>query len=268
MFYSPNRKAGGKQHFINFVYRALLLIKCSTVESFSLVIASKYDVSLLNTWISNILNRKVKNLRISSNFNYEFPFSAFTCDTLFDSVLLEELVLEMCCCTIKVPSIHGCLQCLKLLKLSGVSFIYDSPTSFRKLVLPTLQTFETKNCCWLGAKGVAIEAPLLESVYIEQDGKSVSDEPRSCKISFFALQLKEFTYCGYGMSQYIFLKDPSSADNAAANILLNQCWKKDPETGLCAFILLKQFSQAKSINFDGSEVIIYLNLYSNTEICS
>ncbi|RDX90523.1 F-box/LRR-repeat protein, partial [Mucuna pruriens] len=59
VFYSPKRKTRGKMNFVNFVYRALLLSRPSRLRSFSLVMTNKYDVSLLNTWISNILIRRV-----------------------------------------------------------------------------------------------------------------------------------------------------------------------------------------------------------------
>jgi hypothetical protein len=51
VFYSPKskKKSGGKQHFINFVNRALLLNENYSVECFSLVITNKYDQTLVNT---------------------------------------------------------------------------------------------------------------------------------------------------------------------------------------------------------------------------
>ncbi|KAK2368289.1 F-box/FBD/LRR-repeat protein [Trifolium repens] len=111
VFFSPKRKKSSrKQHFINFVNRALHLTKSNSVGSFSLVIANKYDATLLNTWISCILKRK-------------------------------------------------------------------------------------------------LNAPLLESVLIEQqDLESVSREPRSCKIKFSVTYLKEFIYCGDGISQAFILQ--------------------------------------------------------------
>ncbi|KAJ1383996.1 Leucine-rich repeat domain superfamily [Sesbania bispinosa] len=201
-FYSPKRKTGGKQFFINFVNRALILTKASRMESFSLVIANKYDVSLVNTWIS------------------------------------EELVLKVCTrCAIKVPTICVHFGFLKLLKLSGIVFTIDSSSSCGRpwLSLPVLKKFEASNCIWLSAKAVTLEAPLLESVFIEQDSKSVSHEPRSCAIKFRVLHLKEFTYCGFGISQTITLSDPSSAHNASANIILYQRENRVLEEGPRAF---------------------------------
>ncbi|KAJ1383998.1 Leucine-rich repeat domain superfamily [Sesbania bispinosa] len=157
VFYSPKRKTGGKQFFMNFVNRALLLTKGSSMESFSLVMANK--------------------------------------------------------------------------------------------------KFETVNCIWSSAKDVTLEAPLLESVLIEEDSNSVSHGPRSCTIYFSALHLKEFTYRGFCISQPITLSDPSSAHNASAKIILYQCENRVPATGSRAFLLLTQFSQVKCIKFDGSEVL-------------
>ncbi|KAJ1378488.1 FBD domain [Sesbania bispinosa] len=255
-FYSPKRKTGGKLFFINFVYRALILTKASSMESFSLVIANKYDVSLVNTWISGILNRNVKKLSIYSS--YDLPFSGFTSNSLFNSKLLEELELEVRTrCAIKVPTIIVHFGFLKLLKLSGVIFTFDSFGSVGRpwLSLPVLKKFDASNCIWLSAKAVTLEAPLIESVIIEQDSKSVSHEPRSCAMKFRVLHLKEFTYCGFGISQPITLSDPSSAHNASAHIILYQCQNRVLEEGPRAFLLLTQFSQVKYLIFDGSEVL-------------
>ena len=259
VFYSPKKKAGGKQHFVNFVYRALLLTKSSSLDGFTLVIGNnyKYDVSLVNTWISSVLSRSVKKLCIQSQM--ELPFFSLTSLSLFDCKLLEELVLNMyICAAITVPSNIVCLVRLKLLKLCGIKFTLDSSCYSKDLSLnfPVLQKFEAKNCTWLGAKRVTFKVPLLESVFIEQEAESISSEPNVCPINISASHLTEFTYCGYGyISQHITLIDPPSAHNASANIILRQCEKdKVSQTGLRAFLLLKQFSQLKYLKFEGSEV--------------
>ncbi|KAJ1383997.1 Leucine-rich repeat domain superfamily [Sesbania bispinosa] len=260
--YSPKKmKTGGKRkhNFVNFVNRALLVTKTSSMESFSLVMANKYDASLVNTWISSILSRNVNNLLMHSQFG--FNFSAFTSHALYESsYLLEELVLkcfsDISYCDITVPPSCVYFGHLKILKLSGIAFHIDSCIFvWPRLSLPVLKKFETMNCIWISEKHVTLEAPLLESVFIEQDRSSVSHEPRSCAIKFKVLDLKEFTYCGYGISQYITLSDPSSAKNASATIILNQCENRVPETGPRAFLLLKQFSQVKYLKFDGTEVL-------------
>jgi hypothetical protein len=99
-----------------------------------------------------------------------------------------------------------------------------------------------------------LNALLLESVLIEQDLESVSCEPRSCKIKFSVTHLKEFTYCGDGISQAFILSDPSSACNAVANIILDKRGNSVQETGSCTCLLLKQFSQVRCIKFHGSVV--------------
>jgi hypothetical protein len=85
---------------------------------------------------------------------------------------------------------------------------------------------------------------------------SVNREARSCKIKFSASCMKEFTYCGYGMSQAIILSDPSAAHNASAKIILHNSSNSVQETQTCASLLLKQFSQVKCIEFRGLEVTI------------
>nr|KYP40502.1 F-box/LRR-repeat protein At4g14103 family [Cajanus cajan] len=72
VFYSPKRKNGGKMFFMNFVYRALLLTQSKILESVSLTVVNKYDVSLLNTWVSNILIRGVRSLHIDTSFEMHY----------------------------------------------------------------------------------------------------------------------------------------------------------------------------------------------------
>ncbi|KAK2422877.1 hypothetical protein QL285_033374 [Trifolium repens] len=143
--------------------------------------------------------------------NFELNFSAHTSQYLFNHAYnLEELVLKMCCCAIKVPpSLVGDFSFgnLKVIKLCGIIFTIDESRVIR---LPVLNKFETENCSWLSAHDVTIEAPLLESVLIEQDRMSVFR--RSCKIKFFASCIKEFTYRGSGgISQPIVLSNSSAA---------------------------------------------------------
>ncbi|XP_057438926.1 F-box/LRR-repeat protein At4g14103-like isoform X1 [Lotus japonicus] len=252
VFYSPKKKTCGEQCFIDFVNRALLLTKSSSLDSFSLVIGNEYDACLFITWMTSILKRNVKNLRISSHFDFRLPFPPLTSRLLFESKLLEELEIKICSCAIRVPPVHVHFGCLKLLKLSGIIFTIESYVKLMCLRLPVLKKFETKNCVWLNAKCVNLEAPLLESVHIEHDSKSALQELLSFGIKISALHLAEFTYCGYGLWQPIVLSDPSVAHNASANIIIDQ--PVIGPTGYRAIMLLKQFSQVKHLKFDGSQV--------------
>jgi hypothetical protein len=228
------------------------------MESFTFFITNKYDATLINAWISCILNRRQKKIHICTNS--ELSFSDHTSDCLFNHTYnLEELVLEMCRCAIKVPPTSAgyfSFGNLIVIKLCGIIFTIDESLVIR---FPVLKKFETKNCCWLSAHDVTIEAPLLESVLIEQDWKSVLHEPCSCKIKFSASCIKEFTYRGCsGISQPIVLSNSSAARNASVNIILDwDGWRGyGQEFESCAFILLKQFSEVKCIKFHGSEVKI------------
>jgi len=175
LFYK--RKSGGVQHFRNFVNRAVLLTKGSSVESFYLAMANKCDISLLNTWISCVLiPQKIKNLRIRSRF--ELAFSALASQSLFNSILLEEL--ELFCCDIEVPIKDVYFKNLKLVRLCRIGFTNCSSSGYLSLTLPVLETFVTRNCDWLGAKGVIVKAPLLENIHMVQDRNPEFHEPCSC----------------------------------------------------------------------------------------
>jgi hypothetical protein len=251
-------KSTANQHFINFVYKSLLIKK---VESFTLFITSKYDETLVNAWISCILNQRPKKIHICTNF--ELIFSAHTSQYLFNHAYnLEELVLEMSCCAIKVPPSRVddiSFGNLIVIKLCEIIFTIDESLVIR---LPVLKKFETKNCSWLSSHDVTIEAPLLESVLIEQDRMSVIGKPRSCQIKFSASCIKKFTYCGScGISQPIVLSNSSAARNASVNIILDMDGNGRSyveETESCAFILLKQFSEVKCIKFISLDLLNYL----------
>ncbi|KAK7401731.1 hypothetical protein VNO78_13437 [Psophocarpus tetragonolobus] len=248
------RKSGGKMYFINFVFRVLLLTKSPTLLSFSLVIANKYDVSILNTWICNILIRSVRNLRIETHS--KMPFSALASHSLFNSKLLEELVLKMDSCAIRVTLAHVRFEHLKVLKLAGILFTLDFNHRCLTLGLPVLKVFETANCTWVNARRITLNAPLLESIIIVQETESMSYETPQCAILFSSSHLEQFIYrgCRY-ISYYFKLLHPSSARNASVVVNLNQLPKnRDQETEVRAFVLLKQFSQVKYLKFEGCEV--------------
>ncbi|WJX72586.1 hypothetical protein P8452_56451 [Trifolium repens] len=245
LFYSSERKeSDGKQHFINFVYKTLLFTQNYSMQSVSLVISNNYDLTLLSTWISCILKKRVKKLFIASIF--DLPFSALTSHALFNHCnALEELMIHMSCCAIKVPPSpfgYFIFGSLIVLELRGIIFTIDESLVIH---LSVLKKFETQLCSWLSAHDVTIEAPLLESVLID-----VRDT-RSCKIKFSASCIKQFTYCGSGcMSQPIVLSNSSATHNASANIYLcNTGLSYFDETRPCVFLLLKQFSQVKCLKF-------------------
>ncbi|XP_029125185.1 F-box/LRR-repeat protein At3g58900 [Cajanus cajan] len=257
VFYSPKRKNGGKMFFMNFVYRALLLTQSKILESVSLTVVNKYDVSLLNTWVSNILIRDVRSLRIDTSF--EMPLTSFASHSLFNSKFLEELVLNMKSCAIRVYDsdfVHFGL--LRILKLSGILFTVDPSYRTMNLSLPVLKVFETTNCTWLNAKCVTLNVPLLESVIIVQNAKSMSYDTPKCSMCFFASNLIEFSYCGDGyISHYFKLLQSLLTHNASLNVTVSQCpINRDPETEFRAFVLLQEFSQVKYLKFEGCEVSI------------
>jgi len=89
------RVGGGKKfrmHFAKFMYKALIFTQhdspiSNMLERFSLLIVNMHDVDHLNIWISFILKRGVKNLKIHSP-GYEIPFYDSTSNYLFNSTLL------------------------------------------------------------------------------------------------------------------------------------------------------------------------------------
>lgn len=249
---------GGKkfgEHFIKFVYKALLLTQqnnpnSSMLERFSLVIDNRHDIDHLNTWISHILKRGVKNLKIHSPF-FKIPFYDSTSSYLLNSTLLEglEFVLRMFT-IINVPTNSVHFGHLKHLKLFGIFF--DLSSDIFTLSLPTLKTFVIKNCDWSIGKELNVEASLLEVIFIHQD---FIDLPGR-SIKFNASCLKEFSYYGDGISHQINLSGCGFLSNASVKISLKECENIIPNTYCFAFQLFYHFHQVKCIKLEGSEVSI------------
>jgi hypothetical protein len=199
------------RNFVRFVNRALTISDGISMDNFSLSLFGMYETSLLDTWFSNIFNRRrVKTLRIHSHF--ELSMSGFVSHSLFkNSMLVEELeLLTDSISTIKVPSkpmtikeleilTHSISLCdvptpvksirfenLKLLKLCGINFKNDSPKSPHSILLsfPLLAKFEAKNCAWFRKESaVFVIAPLLQSIFIQHDVRMPYEHSFSC-ISF------------------------------------------------------------------------------------
>jgi hypothetical protein len=261
-----------EQRFVHFVGRVLLLACKPSIEKFSLVINNKRDVSFHNTWISGILNRRVKNLRIHSYF-YKLCFSPLTSNYLFNCTSLEELELVLhVFSTIKVPTISIHFGHLKFLKLSGIFFNINSSSDCMTLCLPLLKKFDFKNCNWSAGKDLIVQAPLLEIVSIEQDIEFynlISHDPPVLSMKFNASKLKEFTYSGCGTEQLIHLFDHNFVSFDSAEIILVKCRQTILATKCLPFLLLlfQQFHQVKSIKFEWFDfnlevsMCISLNIY-------
>ncbi|PNX79897.1 F-box/LRR-repeat protein, partial [Trifolium pratense] len=222
-----------KQSFVKFVYHALLFTKNN------------------NSSISSMLERRVKNLKIHSSV-HNLPFSASTSKSLLNSTQLEELELVLSIfTTINVPSNSVHFGHLKHLKLSGIDFTIDHSCDYLTLRLPVLKKFEISNCEWSSRKDVFVDASLLENISIQQD----LSELQGKSIKFNALYLKEFNYCGYGISQQINLSGCSFMPYASVKIILKQCENNISETRCFYFQLFQHFHQMKCIKLEGLEFL-------------
>jgi hypothetical protein len=234
-----------RKHFVKFVYNALLFTKnnssiSSMLERFSLVINNNHDVDHLNIWISSILNRRVKNLKIHSSV-HKLPFSSSTSKSLLNSTQLEELELVLKMSTaIKVPTNSVHFGHLKHLKLSGIYFSIDPSCDYLTLRLPVLKKFDISNCNWSNGKDVIVDASLLENISIQKDLNKLQGK----SIKFNALYLKEFNYCGYGISLQINLSSCSFLPPASVKIILKQYDENNISERRCfAFQLFQHFHQ-------------------------
>ncbi|WJX70918.1 hypothetical protein P8452_54972 [Trifolium repens] len=221
-----------RKHFVKFVYNALLFTKN-------------------NSSISSMLERRVKNLKIHSSV-HKLPFSASTSKSLLNSTQLEELELVLKKFTIiEVPTNSVHFGHLKHLKLSGIDFTFDPSCDYLLLRLPVLKKLDISNCNWSSGKDVIVDASLLENISIQQD----LNELQGKFIKFNALYLKEFNYCGYGISQQINLSDCSFLPYASVKIIVKQSENNISETRCFAFHLFQHFHQLKCIKFEWSEFL-------------
>ncbi|KAL2331266.1 hypothetical protein Fmac_018847 [Flemingia macrophylla] len=252
----------GKTRFVNSVYRVLLHLNTSSIQSFSLSLSEHYNSYHVNQWISAMLRRRrLKELYIDSTEKIDI-FSP----SLWKSPSLEKLVLVMNVYSmrrkmnfdirVKVPTCV-CLSSLTVLKLSGIIFTCAPSNDSKKLNLnfPVLKKYETENCTWLNVKGVTFEIPLLEVLLISRTRVIGSDEPHSV-IKFCASRLTKFSYTGC-MSDANFL-DLSATQIASANIYPQKCKEgSEEEAGFLAYEFLKKFNnKVECLRFNQPEVLV------------
>ncbi|KAF7822568.1 F-box/FBD/LRR-repeat protein [Senna tora] len=242
-------KAGKKKCFADFVSRVLLHLTTSSIHSFSLnVVSNGYDSSLMNTWISAVLHRRVGKLMIYYHPTHSYSSLTILCSqSLFSCKSLVHLSLNMSC-IVRLPAfVH--LPNLKALELSKVHFRGDSSSDSKDVTLsfPVLKKFESNSCFWHDVQNVSLQVPLLETALLKFHSSPHVDEP-ICIIKFCASCHLEFSYEGTVSSQQYILSDPSLALNASA--ILDFRSKVDDRT--CK--LIRQFSHVKYLRLDSIEV--------------
>jgi hypothetical protein len=239
-FLYSEKKKMQKEQFVNFVEKVLFHFTNSNIENFSLCLSShQYDSSQIGEWISFILKRGVKKVRIqyadkvllSSN-------SLFSCNSLV------ELTLQMTC-TLNLP-ISVCLRNLQKLSISGIKFVSDSSTYSKDITLsfPILKDFEARGCEW--SQNISLHVPLLERFSIAIWNRHSNE---SCKsvIKVYSQCLTDFSYEG-DLEQDIVLCDSSLIRNASVVIVIDEDKKDRIENlGFQAHKLLKQIDEVERL---------------------
>ena len=275
------------KNFATFVNRALLLNDSLAMDHVSLFLCSLYNWSLLDSWLSNIFKRRVKILQIHSSFQISFSVLAASHSLFNNFLLLEELELltdsisfinvpmydeelkllqnSVNSVDVPAPNKYILFRNLKILNLCGINFNTDSPKSPRNinLELPLLTKFEAKNCAWfVDTSLVMIYAPLLESISIEHSIGVPCKRDKSFICFPDSEDLKEFSFCGFDISQNIIIKSPCHA-SAKINLYESQHYVSYM-SDFHAAALLSQFSHSKSIKFESSKVsILFFSVFNN-----
>ncbi|XP_020207706.1 F-box/FBD/LRR-repeat protein At3g14710 isoform X1 [Cajanus cajan] len=205
-----------KEQFVCSVNRVLLHFANSIVKSFSLCLTSyHYDLSLVSSWISSILEKGVQKLHIQYADKILFPSQ-----TLFSCSSLVQLVLQMRC-TLSVP-IFASLPNLQSLSLSGIRLVSESSNYSEDIILrfPLLKVFEARGCEWQTKQNISIEAPLLERFSVAT-WRSVSNESHKSSIKIVAPYLADFSYEG-DLEQDIILLNSPSVRSASVVIVIDE----------------------------------------------
>ncbi|XP_020203366.1 F-box/FBD/LRR-repeat protein At3g14710 [Cajanus cajan] len=239
--------------FVQFVNRVLLLhsLNASNIQSFSLSISVFYkDLCPLNRWISDVLNRGVKELCMNLTVQLEINAHSF-----LESPNLEKLKLRNC--SIRIPT-SRCLSSLTVLKFFGVTLISDPSNRSQKLILnfPVLRTYEAEDCTWVNVKSVTFEVPLLKVLSVKLPSWSTFTLSRT-KFKFRASRLTQFSYGSYMLPGMFTLELDSSAHIASANISPGKFnGENNEETAFLAYKLLEQFhSNMQCLKFRRSEIL-------------
>ncbi|XP_057444871.1 F-box/FBD/LRR-repeat protein At3g14710-like [Lotus japonicus] len=248
--------------FLSFVYRVLLYLNSSSIQSFSLTISEKYEPCHLDQWISVVVSRGVKKLCVNSENKL-----TLSSHSIMKYKSLEQLVLCVVGCEIKVPT-TACLSSLTVLNLSGIEFFGGTSNNSGKLHLdfPVLRTYKTTDCTWSPRiKCVTLKAPLLEVVSIKDVRHRLPPSNEShTAMNFCASSLTKFTYKGC-LSPDTIVFDLSAAHIASAYIDIEHyiyAVENLQEMNALCSKLLKQFQNAKCLKFQrsyhGKELVLPL----------
>ncbi|KAI4331951.1 hypothetical protein L6164_016895 [Bauhinia variegata] len=240
-----------KAVFINFMNRVLSHIQSSRINNVSLRFSKfKNKASVLNSWISAVLNKGVQKLNIEylyedhplKQLDFVLPYSFFKSETLI------ELKLKLSNCIIRVPS-GNILSNVRILKITLLNFVSNSLSESKQIILrfPVLKDFHMEYCTWLNVRNVSFDAPQLEnfSASAPKFGWR-DDDARNSVINILALNLRKFSYRGY-LTHGLILSKPTSVMDAYLNICkvywkIDDTWQK---TGLRACKLLTAFQNLK-----------------------
>ncbi|CAL5187266.1 unnamed protein product [Lathyrus oleraceus] len=231
-----------KQQFVNFVEKVLFHLSNSSIQSFSLCLTSyQYDASLITSWISFILERRVQKLHI------QYADKVFlSSNLLFSCNSLVELVLQMKC-TLSLP-ISASLPNIQKFSISGIKLVSDSSDFSKDITLsfPILKVFEARGCEWSTTQNISLQVPLLERFSIAIWNRQ-SNESCNFSIKVYSRCLMDFSYEG-DLKQDIILCDSSLIRNASIVIVVDEDEEDRREKlGFQACNLLRQIHNAEQL---------------------
>ncbi|RDX80292.1 F-box/FBD/LRR-repeat protein, partial [Mucuna pruriens] len=249
-----------KSRLVNSLYRVLLHLNTSSIQSFSLYLSENYDPYHVNRWVSAILHRRVNELYILSKKKVDI-----LTHLLWKSQSLEKLVLNIKDCYIKLPTFVS-LSSLTYLGLTDIMFTCKPSNDLQNLTLnfPVLREYRTCNCSWSDVKSVTLEVPMLEVLSIYHTQESTFGDSRTV-IKFCAPRLTKFYYNGFAIPDTILFDfDLSTTCVAFADIQLYRSYfgeENDESAGLLASELLKNLNNnVKCLMFQRLEVLAFTDL--------
>ncbi|XP_074273918.1 F-box/LRR-repeat protein At4g14103-like isoform X1 [Silene latifolia] len=184
-----------KRSFEEFVYNVLELHQTSPIKIFSLVCKSNYDISDLNAWVSNAVQKRVQEIYYYVNLVTDVPDALVMCETLVTLKILSDGYYGF----IEIPLLVWRLPNLKFLYLAHVKFadcesmqrLFSGCKLLEKLNLECCRGFESDTDTDTDTDTgdhVIISARLLKVLTIEdctfEDGLFEIDAPNLAYLTY------------------------------------------------------------------------------------
>lgn len=228
-----------KKIFIKFVNRVLRFNDLINIQKFSLA-CWECDASLLNEWITKVLNRKVQELCLAVTFKdaYVLPICLFKSLNIlkFDGKDFYKHMGNGV--STNLPS-SLCLPVLKILHLLDIEICGEPLTEEVSLTCPILEELIMKDCAWWEIRTFQIFAPKLQVLTIKERYDRCT-RLHDCEIKIYAESISSLKLLSRLQCKYYF-------DNLLSLVKTSIIVSVGDTTDYCVGSLLSQISNVKDL---------------------